>query len=180
MSEAGVFKAVKKNGSNYYRASITYRNKHISLGSYEDEDTATKAYSFARSLIKGTQTIEDYSSSCPLSFEKYVVLVNFRDNRVYIRNPIYLGKHFFQYYLTRDKVYKFDIEDLFYYSEHRILVHDGHIYVNDFGMQYGILARYGIKNFAVAGKDYTFANGDELDFRYQNIIVVKTHKQFIF
>ena len=94
MSEAGVFKAVKKNGSKYYRASITYRNKHISLGSYEDEDTATKAYSFARSLIKGTQTIEDYSSSCPLSFEKYVVLVNFRDNRVYIRNPIYLGKHF--------------------------------------------------------------------------------------
>ena len=42
-------------------------------------------------------------------------------------------------------------------------------------MQYGILARYGIKNFAVAGKDYTFANGDEYDYRYSNIIVINKY-----
>lgn len=175
MSEAGVFKAVKKNGSKYYRASITYRNKHISLGSYEDEDTATKAYSFARSLIKGTQTIEDYSSSCPLSFEKYVVLVNFRDNRVYIRNPIYLGKHFFQYYLTRDKVYKFDIEDLFYYSEHKISSRGGHLFVADYGMQVNLHSRYGIKKHAVLNRDYRFINNDRYDFRYENIEVINRY-----
>lgn len=70
---------------------------------------------------------------------------------------------------------KFDNDDLFYYSNHRILMHDGHLYVNDYGMQYGILARFGIKNFAVPGKDYDFANGDMLDYRYQNIIVINRY-----
>ena len=31
----GVFQAKKKNGSLYYRSSLTYRAKHISLGSYD-------------------------------------------------------------------------------------------------------------------------------------------------
>ena len=36
----GVYPACKKNGSIYYRASLTYRSKHISLGSADDEATA--------------------------------------------------------------------------------------------------------------------------------------------
>lgn len=32
----GVFPARKKNGEVYYRASLTYKRKHISLGSYSD------------------------------------------------------------------------------------------------------------------------------------------------
>ena len=36
----GVYKTNKKDGSVYYRVSITYKNKHISIGSYDDENTA--------------------------------------------------------------------------------------------------------------------------------------------
>ena len=40
----GVYTATKKDGTTYYRASLTYRNKHISLGSYETAVTANMAY----------------------------------------------------------------------------------------------------------------------------------------
>lgn len=33
----GVYEARKKSGEIYYRASFTYKNKHISLGSSSDE-----------------------------------------------------------------------------------------------------------------------------------------------
>lgn len=175
MGKAGVFKAVKKNGTEYFRASITFRNKHISLGSYKDELTASKAYDAARAIVKGTHSIEDYSSSCPLEFSKYVVLVNFRDNKVYIRNPIYLQKSFFLYYLTRDKVFKFDIEDLFYYSEHKISSRGGHLFVADYGMQVNLHLRYGIKKHAVLNRDYRFINNDKYDFRYENIEIINRY-----
>ena len=32
----GVYQATKKNGEVYYRSSLTYRRRHISLGSYSD------------------------------------------------------------------------------------------------------------------------------------------------
>ena len=77
----------------------------------------------------------------------------------------------FYYYLSPDEIFLFDREDLFYYSEHRIIKRGGHLYVNDYGMQYNIMNRYGIKNYAVKGSDYHFANGDDHDFRYSNIVV---------
>ena len=40
----GVYKAARKDGTLYYRCSITYQNKHISLGSFEKEETAHLAY----------------------------------------------------------------------------------------------------------------------------------------
>lgn len=175
MSETGVFKATRKNGMQYYRASITYRNKHISLGSYPDEISAGAAYDFARTLIRGTQSIDDHSPSCPLAFEKYVVLINFRDSGVYIKNPIYLQKRFFLYYLSRDKVFKFDIEDLFYYSEHKISSRGGHLFVADYGMQVNLHSRYGIKKHAVLNRDYRFINGDIYDFRYENIEIINRY-----
>ena len=60
-------------------------------------------------------------------------------------------------------------DDLFYYSSHKILQRGGHLYTNDYGMQVSLLSRYGIKNYAVAGTDYEFVNGDCHDFRYENI-----------
>ena len=42
--EKGVFQAVKKDGTVYYRASFTFRSKHVSLGSFSDEATAHQAY----------------------------------------------------------------------------------------------------------------------------------------
>jgi hypothetical protein len=39
-------------------------------------------------------------------------------------------------------------------------------------MQVNILSRYGIKNYAIANKDYRFINGDSKDFRYANIEII--------
>ena len=66
---------------------------------------------------------------------------------------------------------KFDIDDLFYYSGRKIQKRQGHLFVSDYGMQYSISARYGIKPYAVLGRDYEFVNGDPLDYRYSNIII---------
>ena len=45
----------------------------------------------------------------------------------------------------------------------------------DFGMQVNILNRYGIKNYAVPGRDYRFENGDTTDFRRENLIILNRY-----
>lgn len=174
----GVYQAKKKDGTVYYRSSITFRGKHISLGSYADISTANLAYQEAGDILSGKQG--DIQSHNPfqaphLSFEKQVVLLNFRDNQYYIKTPIYLKKQFFWYYLRPDHILTFDVDDLFYYSNHKIMQRGGHLFVSDFGMQVNILSRYGIKNYGVAGKDYRFVNGDCTDFRYRNIEIINRY-----
>jgi hypothetical protein len=44
--------------------------------------------------------------------------------------------------------------------------------VSDYGMQVNIMSRYGIKNYAVLGKDYVFSNGDDHDYSYHNIEII--------
>ncbi len=173
MSLPGVFIARKKDRSVYYRASVTVREKHISLGSYPTESEAHMAYKEAR-MISGTNSVklEDYADTSSLSFSKWVVLVNFRDNGLYFAMPIYLKNKYFLYYLSPSRCLKFDIDDLFYYSSKKIMCRGGRLFVNDYGMQCSILNRYGIKNYAVCGKDYRFINGDATDFRYENIEVL--------
>ena len=172
----GVYLATKKNGSAYYRSSITYKNKHISLGSFDTEDLANQAYQEAFSLISSSHKIEDVSHFYSiLPFEKAVTIINFRDNGLYIGNPIYLRKNYFSYYLSETEELKFDIDDLFYYSSHKILRRQGHLYVNDYGMQVTLSNRYGIRNHSVCDRDYFFANGDKTDFRYSNIILVNRY-----
>lgn len=170
----GVYQATKKDGTLYFRASITYKTKHISLGSFDAEEMAYKAYLEASEVLNDTSiTILDFVNHMNLlSYDKVVVLLNFRDNHMYFNNPIYLRKGYFSYFLSENQELKFDNDDLFYYSSHRILKRQGHLYVNDYGMQYSILARYGIKPYAVAGRDYAFANSDDTDYRYSNIIVI--------
>ena len=174
---AGIYQARKKNGTPYYRANITYQNKHISLGSYEDEKTGTLAYRQAQLLLSDyTITIDNINyQDYVLSHEKIITLLNFRDNKIYIKNPIYLLHSYFHYYLTPTDVYKFDNDDLFYYSEHKILRRGGHLFVNDYGMQVTILSRFGIRSFAIAGRDYRFANQDPYDFRYENLININPY-----
>ena len=173
----GVYSATKKNGTPYFRASITYKTKHISLGSFSTEQTAYNAYLEAGKLLNDTTiTIINFPTYITLlSYDKVIVLLNFRDNQMYFNNPIYLRKGYFSYFLSESHELKFDNDDLFYYSSHRILKRQGHLYVNDYGMQYSILARYGIKPYAVAGRDYSFANGDDMDYRYSNIIVINRY-----
>ena len=52
----GVFKAQKKNGDVYYRSSITFRSKHISLGSFDNEEDANAAYNDATAIIQSENT----------------------------------------------------------------------------------------------------------------------------
>ncbi|WMJ89822.1 hypothetical protein [Anaerocolumna sp. MB42-C2] len=172
----GVLKATKKSGEVYYRASITFKNKHISLGSYPFEDSANEAYLTAGNILGDLRYhIEQYEEDQILSFDKWVVLINYRDNGIYFRNPIYLKKNYFIYYINKKILLKFDIDDLFYYAHHKIMKRGGHLFVSDYGMQVTILSRYGIKNYAVSGRDYRFANGDNTDYRYGNIEIINRY-----
>lgn len=173
----GVYIASKKNGDTYYRSSITFRGKHISLGSYESEEAAHQVYLLAGKILEDSScTILTYpSGKCILPFEKWVVLINFRDNRIYFKTPIYIQHRYFLYYLDEKTVLKFAVDDLFYYAKHKIMRRGGHLFVAEYGMQVNILTRYGIRNFAVPGRDYLFMNGDNTDFRYENIEIVNKY-----
>lgn len=169
----GVYEAYHKDGSQYFRSNITYKNKHISLGSYDSEAAAHQAYRVASSILTDKSSIEQsYYMTYALPFDKIVTLINFRDNNMYISTPIYLRKNYFSYYLSINNELKFDIDDLFYYSSHKIMQRRGHLFVNDYGMQVTIQSRYGIKSHAVEGRDYVFVNGDPTDFRYSNLLII--------
>ena len=47
----GVYLSKRTNGSIYYRSSITYKNKHISLGSFNTEIEAHQAYLDAKKAL---------------------------------------------------------------------------------------------------------------------------------
>ena len=98
--------------------------------------------------------------------------MNFRDNRYYFKNPIYAYAKYFLYFLSPDHVLKFDTDDLFYYASHKIMKRGGHLFFADYGMQVSLLSRYGIRPYAVEGRDYRFINGDPNDFRYENIQIL--------
>ncbi len=173
----GVYATSLKAGTPSYRASITFRGRHISLGSYAKASEASGAYrNAARILQEPGFGIQDYKKNMSLSFDKFVSLINFRDKGMYIANPIYLEKKFFLYYLSPSQVLKFDIDDLFYYSSHKIMQRGSHLFVADYGSQLSVLSRYGIKSYAVEGRDYRFANGDPTDFRYENIIILNRYR----
>ncbi len=173
----GVFPATKKDGTLYYRASLTFRGKHISLGSYPTELFAFSAYREALRILKDPAlSLSGYSfTDALLSFEKIVVLFNFRDKGLYIKTPVYLKESFFEYWFSPDYVLKFDIDDLFYYSSHKIQRRGGHLFVSDYGSQTTILSRYGIRAYAVPGRDFLFVNGDKTDFRYANIRIINAY-----
>lgn len=171
----GVFPATKKSGEVYFRASLTFRRKHISLGSSSTAEQAHQAY------LEGCRILQDpsidlmqYKKNSPLPFEKWVCLINFRDNNIYFGSPIYIGQKLFYYYLSPSHILKFDMDDLFYYSSHKIMRRGGHYFVADYGMQVNIASRYGIKNYAVEGIDYRFINGDPTDFRRENLEILNT------
>ena len=172
MSSPGSFTTKKKDGTIYYRSSITYKNKHISLGSYSSDEDASNAYQEASEIISGNYGVNDYPRFKNIYFEKYITLINFRDNDVYIKNPIYMMQHYFLYYLSDEIIFKFDIDDLFFYSTHKITRRGNHYFVADYGMQLNIHSRYGIRRHAVEGRDFKFVNGDRYDYRYENIEII--------
>lgn len=184
MALAGAFETKMKDGTVYYRSSFTYKGRHISLGSFPTEKAANKAYKLANKLvIKGhhfytnvPREIVAYPNvGTAVSFEKWVMLLNLRDNHMYCRNAIYLQHRFFYYCLDPETTLRFDIEELFYYMNRKIQKRGGHLFVADYGMQVNILSRYGIKNYAVIDKDYRFINGDIWDFRSGNVEIINPY-----
>ncbi|WP_022760537.1 AP2 domain-containing protein [Butyrivibrio sp. AD3002] len=172
----GVYETSLKDGTKSYRASITFRGKHIALGSFADKKTAGKVYDQAAAVLSDSScTIDSYKKGQPLPFEKFVVLINFRDKGLYIPTPIYLEKKYFFYYLSPSHTLIFDIDDLFYYSSHKIMKRGSHLFVADYGSQVSILSRYGIRSYAVEGRDYRFANGNSNDLRYENIQILNRY-----
>ncbi|MBR5421348.1 MAG: hypothetical protein IK115_09395 [Lachnospiraceae bacterium] len=173
---AGVYPSTKKDGTVYYRASITYKRKHISLGSFRTSEDAHRAYNQARLLLRDPKCgVLDYHDPSPLPFEKWVCLVNFRDNGIYVSNPIYIMHKMFFYYLSPSEILKFDADELFFYSSHKIMRRGNHYFAADYGLQVNILNRYGIRSYAVEGRDYFFINGDVLDFRSSNLNIVNRY-----
>lgn len=172
----GVYETHLKDGSKSFRASITYKGKHIALGSFSTQRSASSAYIQASKILENKDwTLKNYRQSQKLSFEKCVVLVNYRDKGLYIPNPIYLEKKFFLYYLSPTHSLIFDIDDLFYYSSHKIMQRGSHLFVADYGSQISILSRYGIKSYAVEGRDFRFKNGNPNDLRYENIEILNRY-----
>ena len=173
----GVYEATKRDGSIYYRASITYKNKHISLGSFEDPMTGHLAYREAEIMLYDMKiTIENFNTNrSVLDYQKCVTLINFRDNDMYFKTPIYLRNKYFTYHVTPNDILKFDIDDLFFYSTRTIMKRKGHLFVADYGMQINLPSRYGIKNYSILNKDYAFRNKDPYDFRYENIIIINRY-----
>lgn len=173
----GVFPATKKDGSVYYRSSLTHFRKHISLGSYAAPDLAHRAYLEACLVLRSSTPLSpaDYNARQVLPFEKWIILLNLKNNGVYFSTPIYVRPHFFYYYYSQEHILKFDIDDLFYYASHKIMKRGGHYFVADFGMQVNILNRYGIKNYAVCGRDYQFRNQDNTDFRRENLVILNKY-----
>lgn len=181
---AGVYIAKKKDNTEYYRVSFTYKNKHISLGSFDDINKASLVYTEALDIVNNPQVhyidadthATSYSElKLNITFEKYIILINFRDNNIYIKTAIYLCHKYFLYFLNPDNVLTFSADDLFYYSNHKIMSRGGYYFVNDYGIQTSILSRYGIRAHSVKGRDYIFRNGDEHDYRYENIYVINRY-----
>lgn len=172
----GVYKDIKKNGEKNYRASLTIGQKHISLGSYSSEIQASATYSFAREILQDQKhSLYNYSESFPIKFDKYISLINLRDNNIYFSNPIYIRKRDFSYFLSPFEELKFDIDDLFYFSQHKIMSRGNHYFVSEYGMQTSIKERFGIKSFALEGRDFIFVNSDSLDFRRENIKIINNY-----
>lgn len=173
----GIFQTQKKDGSVYYRVSINYRNKHISIGSTNTYEEAVKIYQWAWEIVrKNRYKVSDYLTLKPsIAFDKWVILINFRDKGLYFKTPIYLSKSYFTYHLDPATELLFDVDDLFFYSSHKIFRRGNYFFVNDFGMQLNILSRFGIRNYAKDGKDYHFIDGNPYNLRYENIQIVNPY-----
>ena len=87
-----------------------------------------------------------------------------------------MGQKQFYYHMSPSKTLKFDLDDLFYFSSHKIMCRGNHYFVSDYGMQVNLASRFGIKNYAVEGRDYRFLNGDPTDFRRENLEIINRYQ----
>lgn len=169
----GVFITKTKNNKTVYRVSITRNQKHISLGTFDNEISAKNCYLEANTILNDASiTIHSYDDSMAISYQKFICLINFRDNKLYFQTPIYLKKNYFEYHQDRNTILKFDRDDLFFYSKHKISKRGNHLFYSEYGMQINLLEKYGIPSYSIQGTDYRFINSDIYDYRYSNIDII--------
>ena len=88
----GVFLAKKKDGTLYYRSSLTYKNKHISLGSYDTEDQAHQTYMEASMILSSSLT----SSHITLKSLRYDITSSFL---LFLSVFLAIFRHYYNYIL---------------------------------------------------------------------------------
>ncbi len=165
----------KKNGTEY-RLYYKYKNKRIYLGSYKTYEFADRAFLEAQQLIMTKVSVDSFSDlNLSLPFHKAVSLINFRDNGVYFKNPIYICGDYFKYYYSKEIVFLFDNKDLFFFSTNKIAVRGNYIYTQDGITQKNILHRFDIPSYSVCGKDYRFKNDNPYDFRKDNLEIINRY-----
>lgn len=165
-------------GQTKYKSYFLFDTTKIYLGTYVTMEAAQAALNEATELMSLPRG-EPKFEFCHLDYKKVVCLCNLRDNKNYIKNPIYLYPSYFKYYLSKDCILTFDLKDLFYFSTYKIYKRGNYLYTQDSISQQNILLRYGIQNHSVLNKDYLFKNGDIYDFRQKNIEIINGYKGVI-
>lgn len=177
-----VYKIVDSKNKVYYKALISLKGKRINLGRYKTENMgalackeAYRLYSAYDITLYNILSMYEDNKGVIIPFYTMISIINYRDNKIFLRNPIYIRYNYISYFIDPIRELKFDIDELFFYSSHRILSRGNLFYVNNFGSQERLLNRYGIHSFSVRDRDYFFINGDYYDYRSTNIEVVNRY-----
>lgn len=173
-----IYTTITKNVISY-KVYFTHNKKKLYLGIFPTEHMANTAVLEAEKIMDSLKVypdIEYIHSFTALNYKKIVSLCNFRDNLKFIKNPIYICESYFRYYISNDLFLIFDIKDLFFLSAYKIYKRGKYIYFQDNISQQNILSRFGIQNHSVVGKDYIFKNGNEYDFRRENLQIINSYK----
>lgn len=164
-----------KGDHTTYKVYFLYEKKKIYLGLYASHEDAQLALKQALEIMQAPFGNLDFMHSI-IDYKKIISLCNFRDHKVYIKNPIYLMNHYFYYYLSKDIILTFDMKDLLFFSTYKINKRGNYLYTQDSISQQSLLNRFGILNHSVPGKDYIFKNGNPYDFRRENLEIINSYK----
>lgn len=164
-----------QNNTTRYKVYFLCQSKKIYLGLYTTLADAEATLLEAKRLIQESLDIA-YANYKFIDYKKYISLCNFRDRKVYIKNPIYIYDNYFNYYLSSDIILTFDIKDLLFFSTTKISKRGNYIYAQDTITQQSILSRFGIPPHSVYGIGYKHKNGDRYDFRRHNLEIISSYK----
>lgn len=164
-----------KGSSTQYKVYFIFEGKKIYLGLFSSYETAELALQEANKIMLAPRGTLEFTNLL-IDYKKIICLCNFRDHKVYIKNPIYLYQTYFLYYVSKEIILTFDTKDLLYFSTYKIFKRGNYLYTQDSISQQNILSRFGIPNHSVMGKDYEFINGNIYDFRRSNLKVINNYK----
>ena len=113
MNEVAYIYTKQSGNQTKYRVYYMYQSKKIYIGLYETYAEAEKAYQYVATLMTGSVSFTAYTPEF-LTFDKFVTLLNARDNHTYFHTPIYIEEATFKYFLSPERYLLFDLRDLLY------------------------------------------------------------------